>query len=95
MRRIHPLTLLFILLGAVPVAVGVAGLASFLLLRAGYEFLVWALLPLLALLLIAGCLGVVLGMAAGGTRQGAGRRKEERTRGERPREEPSRRGDGV
>ena len=83
MRRLQPLTLLFVLLGAVPVAVGGAGLASFLLLRAGYGFLVGALLPLLMLLLIVGSLGAVLGVAAGGTRQGA--RRGEETHGEPPR----------
>ena len=80
MRRIHPITLLFVLLGVVPLLVGGAGVASFLLLRAGYDFLVWGLLPLVVLLLIAGSLGAVLGMAAGGDPPGAGR-KEEKPRG--------------
>ena len=60
----RPLTLLFLLLVTVRVLVGGAGVASFLLLRAGYGALVWALVPLLALLLLAGVLGVVTGRAA-------------------------------
>lgn len=80
MRRIHSLTLLFILLGAVPVVIGGAGLVSYLLWRAGYGFLVWALLPFAASLLLVGVLGAALGLAAGGTRK--------------PEEEKTRRGPG-
>ncbi len=68
MRRLHPLTLLFILLGAVPLIVGGAGLVSYLLWRAGYGFLVWGLLPFAASLLLVGVLGAVLGLSAGGAR---------------------------
>jgi hypothetical protein len=51
---------------------GGAGVAAFLLLRAGYGFLVWGLLPPLALILIAAILGAVLWWAAGGSRRGTG-----------------------
>ena len=64
------LTLLFVLLVTVPVLVGGAGVASFVLLRAGYGVLVWALVPLLALLLLSGVLGVVAGRAARVSRPG-------------------------
>ena len=60
----RPLALLFLLLVTVPLLVGGAGVASFLLLRAGYGVVVWALVPLLALLVLAGVLGVVIGRAA-------------------------------
>jgi len=90
-RRARPTVFLFILLGAVPVAVGAAGLASFLLLRAGYSFLVWGLVPFLALLLLAGVLGTVLGLAAGGAPPGA--RRREGARGDPPRRGSRRRDD--
>ena len=69
----HPKTLLFVLLGAVPVVVGGAGVVSVLLLRAGYGFLTWGLLPFLASLLLTVVLGAILGRAAGGTLPGVGR----------------------
>jgi hypothetical protein len=56
-----------------------AGLASFLLLRAGYGFLVWGLLPFLTLLLAALVLGAVLWWAAGGTLPGIGQKQESRS----------------
>ena len=68
MRRLQPLTLLFILLGVVPLIVGGSGLVSYFLWRAGYGLLVWGLLPFVASLLLIGALGAVLGLAAGGTR---------------------------
>jgi hypothetical protein len=49
------------------------GVASFLLLRAGYGFLVWGLLPPLALLFVAIVLGVILWWVAGGRLPGIGR----------------------
>jgi uncharacterized membrane protein len=51
MNRMHPQTLLFVLLGAVPVVVAGCGMVAFLLMRAGYGVVVWALLPFLASLL--------------------------------------------
>ena len=75
MRRLQPLTLLFILLGVVPLIVGGSGLVSYLLWRAGYGFLAWGLLPFAASLLLIGVLGAVLGLAASGTR-GAPEEKE-------------------
>ncbi len=68
MSRLRPRTLLFILLGAVPLIVGGSGLVSYLLWSAGYGFLIWGLLPFAASLLLVGVLGVVLGLAAGGIR---------------------------
>lgn len=59
---------LFILIGAVLLLVllgGGAGVASFLLLRAGYGFPVWGLLPPLSLLLVALALGVAFWWGAG------------------------------
>ena len=53
---------------------GGAGATSFLLLRAGYSFLVWGLLPFLTLLLVALVLGAVLWWVAGGSLPGIGRR---------------------
>lgn len=81
MSRSSQMRLLFILIGVVPLAVGGAGLASFLLLRAGYGIAVWALLPLLGLLAFAVVLGAVLGRRASGTG------KERSADGEEPRRE--------
>jgi cation transporter-like permease len=67
--RAHAKTMLFVLIGAVPLVVAGAGLASFLLLRAGYGLLVGALLPFVVSLLLAAALGVALGRAAGGRRR--------------------------
>jgi hypothetical protein len=61
MRGGNPYTPLVILVVTVPIVVGGAGLASFLLLRAGHGLVVGGLLPFLAMLLLVGCLGVVLG----------------------------------
>jgi uncharacterized protein (DUF58 family) len=63
-RGVHPKTLLFILIGVVPLAVAVTGVVSFLLQRAGYGAAVWALLPFLGLILVAAVIGAVLGRAA-------------------------------
>jgi hypothetical protein len=54
------------------------GVVSFLLLRAGYGFVVWGVLPFLALLVAALILGAVLWWGAGGTLPGAGRKQEPR-----------------
>ena len=65
MGRTPSLTLLIVLIAVIPIGVGSAGLASFLLLRAGYGILVWAGLPFLVLILVAAGLGIFLGRAAG------------------------------
>ena len=98
MRRVNTYILVFMLTGAVLLLMLLgsgAGVASFLLLRAGYGFLVWGLLPLLALLLVALVLGAILWWAAGGTLPGIGRSgaSEETPRGGQPRGGPRRRGD--
>jgi hypothetical protein len=66
MDRAHAKTMLFILLGTVPLVVVGAGLVSFLLLRAGYGLIIGALLPFAVSLLIVSALGAVLGHTAGG-----------------------------
>lgn len=60
----HPKTLLLVLILAVPLLVGVFGGLSFVLLRMGYGFLVWAVLPFLVSLAFVAVLGLVLGRAA-------------------------------
>jgi hypothetical protein len=64
--RPHAKTMLFVLIGTVPLVVVGAGLVSFLLLRAGYSLVVGALLPFAVSLLLVAALGAVLGRAAGG-----------------------------
>ena len=64
----HPKTLLFILLGAVPLVVVGAGVVSFVLLRAGYGLFVGGVVPFVVSLLIAAALGALLGRAASGRR---------------------------
>jgi hypothetical protein len=66
MDRARAKTMLFILLGTVPLVVVGAGLISLLLLRAGYGFVVGALLPFAVSLLIVAALGAILGHTAGG-----------------------------
>ncbi len=78
----HPKTLLFILLGAVPLVVVGAGGVSFLLLRAGYGLFVGGVVPFVVSLLLAAALGALLGRAA------SGRRGQQRRRP--PDEEPGR-----
>jgi hypothetical protein len=63
--RAHARTMLFVLIGVVPLVVAGAGVASFLLLRAGYGLVVGALLPFAVSLLIVAILGAALGRAAG------------------------------
>ena len=65
MNRAHAKTMLFVLIGAVPLVVAGAGVASLLLLRAGYGFVVGALLPFAVSLLLVAILGATLGRAAG------------------------------
>ncbi len=62
----RPMQSLSILVGAVPILAVGAGVAAFLLMRAGYGVLVWGLLPFVGLLVISGALGLALGRAAGG-----------------------------
>ena len=66
----HPKTLLFILIGVIPVVVVGAGVVSFLLLRAGHGLLVGAVVPFVVSLLLAAALGALLGRAASGRRRG-------------------------
>jgi hypothetical protein len=73
MNRMHPQTLLFVLLGTVPLVVAGAGVAAFLLMRAGHGVLVWAVLPFLASLLVVAAFAFVLSRAAR-----AGRGRDER-----------------
>ncbi len=54
------------------------GVVSFLLLRAGYGFLIWGVLPFLALVISAVVLGAVIWWAAGGTLPGRGCQRETR-----------------
>jgi hypothetical protein len=68
MNRMHPQTLLFVLLGTVPLVVAGAGVAAFLLMRSGYGVLVWAVLPFVASLLVVAALAFLLSRAAGGRR---------------------------
>ncbi|MDQ4128706.1 MAG: hypothetical protein M3151_12280 [Actinomycetota bacterium] len=87
MNRMHPQTLLLVLIGVVPLVVAVAGVAAFLLMRAGYGLLLWAVLPFVVSMLVIAGLGVLLGRAAG-----AGREPEERGS---PGEGRSRKRDGA
>ena len=73
-----PTTLLLILILAIPLAVAVMGAVSLLLLQAGYGILVWAVLPFAGLVLLTGGLGLVLGRAAGGRREGRDRKNGDR-----------------
>jgi hypothetical protein len=66
--RAHAKTMLFVLIGVVPLVVAGAGAASFLLLRAGYGLVVGALVPFGVSLLLVAMLAAALGRAAGRTR---------------------------
>jgi hypothetical protein len=68
--RAHARTMLFVLIGVVPLVVAGAGLVSFLLLRAGYGLVVGALLPFAVSLLLVAILAAALGRAAGRSRDG-------------------------
>lgn len=70
----HPQTLLMVLIGVIPLAVLVAGGAAFLLLRAGFGFLVWGVLPFVGLLVVAAAMGLVFGRAASSWRSSEGER---------------------
>jgi uncharacterized protein (DUF58 family) len=90
MRRISPALLRLVLLGGVLLlslfGVG-AGLVSFLLLRAGYGFVVWGVLPFLALVVVAVTFGVAVWRLTRGNSQGIGRAGNSV---EKPREAPRR-----
>ena len=64
MNRMNPQTLLFVLLGTVPLVVAGAGVAAFLLMRAGFGFLVWGVAPFLASLLAVAAISFALSRAA-------------------------------
>ena len=68
MTRMRPQTLLLVLIGAVPLVVAVAGVVAFLLMRAGYGLLFWAILPFVVSMLVIAALGAFLGRAARGRR---------------------------
>ena len=70
--RANPMTMLFALLGAVPLFVGGAGIAALLLQRAGFGVVVWGVLPFLGLLAVVLVLGVVLGKGAVARRENEG-----------------------
>ena len=73
----HPKTLLFILVGVVPLVVAVAGGVSFVLLRAGYGLFIGGVVPFAVSLLLAAALGALLGRAASGRRGPQRRRRQE------------------
>ena len=79
MNRMHPQTLLIILLGTVPLVVAAAGVAAFLLMRAGFGFLVWGVVPFVASLLAVAAISFLLSRAAradrGGDEPSEGRRR--------------------
>jgi hypothetical protein len=68
MNRLRPEILLFILLCTVPIVVGGAGVAAFLLMRAGFGFLIWGVVPFVASLLVVGALSYALSRAARASR---------------------------
>ena len=65
----HAKTMLFVLIGAVPLVVAGAGLASLLLLRADYGLVVGAVLPFAVSLLLVAILSAALSRAAGTRRR--------------------------
>jgi hypothetical protein len=77
--RMRPETLLFLLLGTVPLVVAGAGVAAFLLMRAGFGFLVWGVVPFVASLLAVAAISFLLSRAArigsGGDGSSEGRRR--------------------
>ncbi len=71
----RPRTLLFVMISVVPVIVTLAFVAAVVLQRAGFGWVVWALLPFGVSMVVVGVLGVLLGRAAtrgtqGGRRSG-------------------------
>ena len=79
MNRLRPETLLFILLCTVPLVVGGAGVVAFLLMRAGFGFLVWGVVPFVASLVAVAAISFLLSRAArvgrGGEGSSEGRRR--------------------
>ena len=65
----HAKTMLFVLIGAVPLLVAGAGVASFLLLRADYGLVVGGLVPFAISLVLVAMLSAALGRAAGTRRR--------------------------
>ncbi len=84
MRRVSPAVLRLVLLGGLLLlslfGIG-TGVVSFLLLRAGYGFVVWGMLPLLALIVVGNVVGVAAWRLAGG-------RLQRRERSDVPEDEP-------
>ena len=60
----QPQTLLFVLLGTVPLVVAGAGVAAFLLMRAGFGFLIWGVVPFVGSLLAVAAISFLLSRAA-------------------------------
>jgi predicted Kef-type K+ transport protein len=79
MNRMQPQTLLFVLLGTVPLVVAGAGVAAFFLMRAGFGFLVWGVVPFVASLAAVAAISFLLSRAArmgrGGDESSEGRRR--------------------
>ncbi len=84
MNNFRPQVLLAVLVGAVPLAVLLAGFVALLLLRAGFGIFVWAVLPFLGVLVVVGMLGVFLSRAAS-SRGGAAGTQGSKNGGEKPR----------
>jgi membrane protein implicated in regulation of membrane protease activity len=78
MNRMQPQTLLFVLLGTVPLVVAGAGVAAFLLMRAGFGFLIWGVVPFVVSLLAVAAISFLLSRAA---RAGRDEPSEGRRRG--------------
>ena len=64
MNSMRPRTLLLLMVSVVPVIVALAFVAAVLLQRAGFGWVVWALLPFGVSMAVVGVLGVLLGRAA-------------------------------
>ena len=99
MRRFSPAGFSLVLIGALVLLSlfgAVAGVVSFVLLRAGYGFVVWGVLPLLTLIVVGNVFGVAAWRLAGGRLRGRGRADgpENEPRGD-SRRGGSRRGDDV
>ena len=71
MNGMRPRTLLFVMISVVPVIVALTFVVAVLLQRAGFGWVVWALLPFAVSMAVVGGLGVLLGRAAArGTQSG-------------------------
>ncbi len=78
MENMRPRTLLFLMISVVPVIVALAFVVAVLLQRAGFGWVVWALLPFAVSMVVVGGLGVLFGRAATRGTQGGQRRSQER-----------------